>query len=59
MHNHWLRGAGNILNELFTSIILMMFIKENLDEEENIILCLELNQSKLDQKPLCVLGLSG
>ena len=54
MHNPWLSHAGDILNELFTCIIHNITIKDNYDRKKKIILYLELNWSKLAQKPLCL-----
>ena len=51
MHKPWLRGAGDILKELFTYIILKMTIKDHSDRKK-FILCLELNWSKWSLKPL-------
>ena len=55
MHNPWQRGAGNILSELFTSIVLKMTIKDHFDWEEEQKLCLELNRSKLASNHLRVM----
>ena len=36
MHYPWLRGAGDILGELLTSIILKMNIEDHFDREKKV-----------------------